>query len=156
MSLATFGVGLLFIGESDKKFYDKRCAQVNNFEQYLYENSYRVVKIFLHISKDEQTEQLLERIETPEKNWKFSLGDLDNRALWDEYAQAHEKAIAATSTPEAPWYVIPADQKWFARWLVSEAIVKVLKDCKPQFPTVSEEDRAAMLEAREKLVNGQI
>ncbi len=145
-----------FFKGSDKAFFDARYRQIRDFEAYLYENGYRMIKIFLNLSMEEQTKRMISRIDEPKKNWKFSLGDLDNRAIWDEYAQAHEKAIAATSTPEAPWYVIPADQKWFARWLISEAIVKVLKDCKPKFPTVSEEDLAAMLEAREKLVNGQI
>ena len=93
------------------------------------------------------------RIEEPAKNWKFSPGDLDERALWPQYMDAFEKAIANTSTKHAPWYVIPADQKWYARWLVSEAVVGILKDCDPQFPEMSPEDRAKMAECRERLVN---
>lgn len=144
-----------FFEGSDDAFFETRFRQINNFEEYLYENGYRLLKIFLNVGLEEQKERLLARIDEPAKNWKFSADDLDNRALWPAYMDAFEKTIAHTSTPHAPWYVIPADQKWYARWLVSEAVVGVLKDCDPQFPTLSEAEVAAMYEARERLVSGE-
>ena len=145
-----------FYQGSDKAFFDARYRQIRDFEQYLFENGYRVCKIFLNIGKDEQKQRFLSRIEEPEKNWKFNAADLDERALWPQYMDAYEKAIAGTSTKQAPWYVIPADQKWYARWLVSEAIVATLKACKPQFPRLSDEEVAAMNEARERLQNDEV
>ena len=138
---------------SDDAFFDKRYRQIRDFEEYLWENGYRLLKIFLNIGLEEQKERFLARTDEPAKNWKFSPGDLDERALWPQYMDAFEKAIANTSTEHAPWYVIPADQKWYARWLVSEAVVGILKDCDPQFPEMSPEDRAKMAECRERLVN---
>jgi len=112
-----------------------------------------LLKIFLHVGLDEQRDRLLARIDEPAKNWKFSSSDLAERELWPEYMDAFEKCIGGTSSEHAPWYVIPADQKWYARWLVSEAVVKVLEDCDPQFPTLSDEERAKMAECRERLIN---
>ena len=137
------------------EFFDTRYRQIRDFEEYLYENGYRLLKVFLNVGLDEQKERFLARIDEPAKNWKFSAGDLAERALWPQYMDAFEKAIAATSTPHAPWYVIPADQKWYARYLVSEAVVGVLQDCDPQFHTVSEADLAEMAECRRRLVNGE-
>lgn len=145
-----------FFKGSDAAFYNKRYRQICDFEEYLYENGYRLLKIFLHVSKEEQTKRLLSRIDEPAKNWKFSLGDLQERALWPDYMDAFQKAIASTSTPHAPWYVIPADQKWFARWLVSEAVVSVLEDCDSKFPTLSEDELTRMAQARELLASGEV
>ena len=114
------------IGQSTEEFFKKRYKHIRNYEEYLYENSYRMVKIFLNVSKEKQKERFLERLDTPEKNWKFSAGDLKERELWDDYMKAYEKTINETGTPESPWYVIPADQKWYARYLVSEAILKAM------------------------------
>ena len=141
------------IGESDKKFYEKRCAQVNNFEQYLYENSYRVVKIFLHISKDEQTEQLLERIEMPEKNWKFRAEDLKVRDKFDAYLNCFNDVINKTSTKECPWYVLPGDQRWYTRYLITEILLDALKSTDPQYPELPEEERAKLEECRKVLAD---
>ena len=137
----------------EDEFFDMRYRQIRDFDEFVYENGYRLLKIFLNVSLEEQKERFIARIDDPAKNWKFSAGDLDDRALWPQYMDAFEHAIGKTSSPHAPWYVIPADQKWYARWLVSEAVVSVLKDCDPQFPTVSEEALAEMAACREKLAN---
>ncbi len=149
----TYAMPSRCLDESDDEFFDRRYRQIRDFEEYLWENGYRLLKIFLNVGMEEQKERFLARIDEPAKNWKFSPGDLDERALWPQYMDAFEKAIANTSTKHAPWYVIPADQKWYARWLVSEAVVGILKDCDPQFPEMSPEDRAKMAECRERLVN---
>ena len=137
------------------EFFDTRYRQIRDFEEYLYENGYRLLKIFLNVGLDEQKERFLARIDEPAKNWKFSAGDLGERALWPQYMDAFEKAIGSTSTKHAPWYVIPADQKWYARYLVSEAVVDVLQACDPQFPTLSDAELAEMAACRERLVNGE-
>ncbi len=150
---ATYDMPKRCLEGPEDAFFDMRYRQIRNFEEYLYENGYRLLKVFLNIGLEEQKKRFLARIDEPAKNWKFSAGDLDERALWPQYMDAFEQCIAKTSTEHAPWYVIPADQKWFARWLVSEAVVKVLQDCDPQFPTLSEEELAAMAACRERLVN---
>lgn len=149
----TYAMPDRFFEGSDDAFFDARYRQIRDLEEYLYENGYRLLKIFLHVGLDEQRDRLLARIDEPAKNWKFSSSDLDERELWPEYMDAFEKCIGNTSTEHAPWYVIPADQKWYARWLVSEAVVKVLEDCDPQFPTLSDDELAKMAECRERLVN---
>ncbi len=137
---------------SEKDFFAMRYREISDFEQHLYENGYRLVKIFLNVSLEEQAKRFIARIDEPEKNWKFSAADLDERPLWGQYMRAFEDAINGTSTKDNPWYVIPADQKWFARWLVSEAMVKVLEDIDPQYPTVSEETLAGMAECKARLM----
>ena len=129
----------------------QRFTQLKNWEQYLYENGYRFLKIFLNVSKDKQRQRFIERIDTEEKNWKFSAGDLDESELWPQYMDAFEKAIDATSTPENPWYVIPADQKFFARYLVSEAMVATLEACAPEYPQLTAEEIAEMEACRPRL-----
>ena len=129
------------IDAPDKDFFGKRYLQIRDFEEYLYENSYRVVKIFLNVSRKKQKQRFLERIDVPEKNWKFSESDLKERAHWDEYMKAYEAAINATATKHSPWYVIPADQKWYARFLVSEVVRKVLEEADPVYPELPEEKR---------------
>lgn len=141
------------VGMDDDKFFQKRYAHIRNYEEYLYDNSYRIVKIFLNVSKEEQKERFLERIDTQEKNWKFDAGDLKERALWDEYHKVFEDVINATSTKECPWYVLPADQKWYTRYLVSEILLKTLEDIDPQYPTMSEETAAQLKECRDALMN---
>ena len=128
---------------------DNRYEQIRQFEEYLYQNGYRVVKIYLNVSAKKQKERFLERIDTPEKNWKFSEADIAERGLWNEYTKAYEAAINATSTKHAPWYVITADQKWFARYLVSEAILKALTQIDPKYPQLSKEqiDRLSIYKA---------
>ncbi len=120
-----------------KNIWNKRYRQINDFEKYLFENGIFILKFFLHISKEEQKKRFLKRIDDTSKNWKFSHADIDERAHWNEYQNAYQEAIAATSKKPAPWFVIPADKKWFARLAVSEIIVKYMKDLKPEFPRLS-------------------
>ncbi len=137
----------------DETFFQQRYEQIRNFEDHLYKNSYRVIKFFLNLSKEEQKERLMDRIERQEKNWKFDAGDIGDRALFDRYIEKYEEAINETATKDSPWYVLPADQKWYTRYLVSEVMVKVMEDCNPKFPEVSQEDLDKMEEAKEILLN---
>lgn len=130
---------------------EDRYADIRNFEKYLYRNSIRTVKIFLHVSKDEQALRFLSRIEEPEKNWKFSAGDWEERAYWDAYQKAFEDAINATATRESPWYVVPADHKWYMRYLVSEILCDTLIDMDPQYPEVTSERLAEFEKLRDSI-----
>jgi PPK2 family polyphosphate:nucleotide phosphotransferase len=121
------------------KVIENRYEDIRNFEKYLYNNNVRIVKIFLNVSKDEQAKRFLARIEEPEKNWKFSSGDVEERQYWDAYQEAFEDAINATATKFAPWYVVPADNKWYMRYVVSEIILSVLKEMDPRYPQVTAE-----------------
>ena len=132
---------------------ENRYRQIRHFEEYLYDNSYRVVKILLNVSKEKQKQRFLERIDLPEKNWKFSQSDMAERALWDQYDDAYERAVNATATKESPWYVIPADQKWYSRYLVSEIILDVLQKIDPQYPTLSQEEAEKLPQYKEMLQN---
>lgn len=121
------------------KVIPNRYEDIRNFEKYLWNNNVRVVKIFLNISKEEQAKRFLSRIEEPEKNWKFSSGDVEERAYWDAYMEAFEDAINKTATKHSPWYVVPADNKWYMRYVVSEIILNELRDMNPQYPVVTKE-----------------
>lgn len=123
----------------DDKIWQRRYEQINNFEKYLHENGTVVLKFFLNISKDEQKKRFLKRIEDPAKHWKFSADDINERKYWNEYHKAYEDAINATSKDYAPWYVIPADKKWFTRLVVSEIIVETLEKLNLDYPKVSDE-----------------
>lgn len=138
--------------DNDQDFFEKRYRQIRHFEEYLYENSFRVVKIFLHISKKEQKERFLERIDTPDKNWKFSPDDITERASFEEYNRLYSQVISATATEHAPWFALPADQKWYTRYLVSEIVVEALQKCAPAYPKMTDQDRAAMQRARIQLM----
>ncbi|MBQ6489285.1 MAG: hypothetical protein IJI75_08645 [Solobacterium sp.] len=116
-----------------------RYEDITNFETYLFHNNVRTVKIFLNVSKDEQAKRFLSRIEEPEKNWKFSGGDYEERVYWDEYMRAFEDAINSTATKTSPWYVVPADHKWYMRYVVSEIILSTLQDMDPRYPEVTQE-----------------
>jgi PPK2 family polyphosphate:nucleotide phosphotransferase len=117
-----------------------RYDHINNFEALISGDSRtRVVKIFLHISREEQAERLRERLERPDKRWKFKLGDLDERKRWDDYIEAYEEAIARTSTEHAPWYVVPADHKWFRNWAVSRIVIETLEEMDPRYPEPAED-----------------
>ena len=135
----------------DKDFYKKRYSQLKNWEQYLYENGYRMVKIFLNVSKEEQRRRFIDRMELPEKHWKLSIGDMKERALWKEYDAAYEDAITHTATEEAPWYVLPADDKWFTRYLMSEILLATLTKMAPEYPPLSGDDLQRVPAALEKL-----
>ncbi len=131
--------------------WQNRFAQIRNFEDYLSDNGIRVIKFFLNVSKEEQKRRFLARIETPEKNWKFSSGDAKERAHWDDYMKAYTEAIGATSTEKSPWYIIPADKKWFTRLAVSEVIVQTLELMNLKYPEVSEEGKEDLIEAKRLL-----
>lgn len=131
--------------------WEKRYRQIRDFEKYLGENGIKVVKIFLHVSKEEQRKRLLDRINQPDKNWKFNSGDINERRYWDQYQEAYELLLNHTSTPEAPWYVVPADRKWFARYLVSEIVLDALRQLDPQFPELTQKEQAMLEECREIL-----
>jgi PPK2 family polyphosphate:nucleotide phosphotransferase len=136
---------------NDKDIWKKRYKQIRNFEEHLAENGTHILKFFLNVSKEEQRNRFLARIEEKDKNWKFSMGDVKERGHWDDYQKAYEEAIKATSTEHAPWYVIPADKKWFTRLAISEVIVKTLESMDLHYPVVSKEHKAELGEARKLL-----
>lgn len=121
------------------KIMEHRYEDIRNYEKYLWHNNVRVVKIFLHVSKDEQARRFLDRIEEPEKHWKFSAADYEERQYWDLYQAAFQDAINETATKHCPWFVVPADHKWYMRYVVSEIILDTLKDMDPHYPKVSPE-----------------
>ena len=139
----------------DDRLWERRYRQIRDFERYLHENGTTVVKFFLHISKEEQKKRFLERIDDERKNWKFSASDIAERAHWDEYMDAYEQAINATATPDAPWYVVPSDKKWYARLLISEVINHCLERLDPAYPVVSDEQKQALLLGRKQLTEGE-
>ncbi len=134
------------------KVIKHRYEDISNFEKYLYRNNVRTVKIFLNVSREEQAKRFLSRIEEPEKNWKFSGGDYEERAYWDAYQEAFESAINATATEHCPWYVVPADHKWYMRYVVSEIILATLKDMDPRYPEVTADRLATFAKYREELL----
>jgi PPK2 family polyphosphate:nucleotide phosphotransferase len=135
-----------------KKLWTQRFREINNFEQHLVENGFPVVKIFLHVSQEEQCRRQLERIDTPDKNWKFNAGDLKERGFWDAYMAAYRDVLSRTSTPWAPWHVVPADHKWFARLAVAAIIADRLIEMDPQYPTIDEAGRQELAGSRESLI----
>lgn len=137
--------------KKDKNIWKERYTQIRNFEEYLAENGVQVMKFFLNVSKDEQKKRFLKRINEPEKNWKFSAADVKERAFWDDYMQAYEDALAATSTKNAPWYVVPADNKWFTRVAVSEIICQRLESLDLKYPELVEANKQRLLEAKKVL-----
>lgn len=136
-----------------KRIWKRRFEEINNFEKYLVANGIIVLKFFLHVSKEEQKKRFLERIERPEKNWKFSVNDVKERAFWDDYMGAYEDAFNHTSTEWAPWHIIPADRKWFTRLAVGWVILDKLRKLNLKYPTVSEEHKRELLKAKEILEN---
>ena len=134
------------------RIWKQRYEDINAFERYLARNGTLIRKFFLNVSKEEQRNRFLARLDDPEKNWKFAVGDVKEREHWDEYMEAYEDMIAATSTEHAPWYVIPADRKWFMRMAVADAVVEALEGLKLEYPTVDEEKRKELEEARKLLV----
>ena len=137
--------------KNDKNIWKNRFRQIKNFEETLAENGIHTVKFFLHVSKEEQKKRFLARIDEPDKNWKFSAGDAKERELWDDYMNAYRDAIEATSTEKAPWYIIPADKKWFMRLAVSEIIVKKLESLDLKYPVLPEAHKQELLEAKKML-----
>lgn len=135
-----------------KSFWKDRFEDINHFEKHLTRNGTAIVKFFLNVSKEEQKKRFLERLSQRDKLWKFSLGDLKERARWDDYMNAYEECIEATSTDEAPWYVIPADNKWVMRAIVARVIVSTIKSLKLEWPKVPDSDRAALEQAKQQLL----
>lgn len=135
----------------DKGIWKRRFREINDFERYLTDNGVVVLKFFLHVSRAEQKKRFLARIDEADKNWKMSVADIAERAHWDDYMRAYEDAFAHTSTEWAPWYVVPADHKWFTRLAVAEIICATLEDLDLRYPEVDAAQRAALLEARRRL-----
>jgi PPK2 family polyphosphate:nucleotide phosphotransferase len=131
--------------------WQKRFESINAFERYLSENGVVVLKFFLNLSKKEQKRRFLERLEMPEKNWKFSMSDALERRHWEKYMRAYEDMIRNTSSKHAPWYVVPADHKWFTRLVVAEAVVEALEDLDLSFPKLGKEKRKELKDARNAL-----
>ena len=138
-------------GKRGQSFWERRFEDINNFEQHLERNGTVVLKFFLNISKAEQKRRLLARLDDPAKHWKFSAADLAERALWDQYMNAYEDAISATSTDHAPWYVIPSDHKWAARAAVAEILTATIRDLDVTYPKLAPEQEAALADARKRL-----
>lgn len=140
--------------KNNPKIWDQRFEQIGNFEKYLSQNGVHVLKFFLNVSKEEQKRRFLARIDTPEKNWKFSSADMKERGFWDDYQHAYTEAIQATSTKNSPWYVMPADNKWFTRLAVSEVIAERLESMDLNYPQVSEKHIRRLKEAKIALEAG--
>jgi len=136
-----------------KGIWKRRFEEINNFEEYLVNNGTVVLKFFLNVSKEEQKKRFLERIDLPEKNWKFSSADAKERQRWDDYQAAYEDMLNHTSTAHAPWYVVPADHKWFSRLAVGAVIHQTLKGLKLAYPTIDEAQKQELLKAKEMLEN---
>ncbi len=135
--------------------WEKRYRQIRDFERHLGENGTTVIKIFLHVSKEEQRQRLLDRINEPDKNWKFSSGDIQERKHWDKYQKAYEQMLENTATQDAPWFIVPADSKWFSRYLVSEIVLDALERIDPKIPELPGEEKAMMEECR-KILEGDL
>jgi PPK2 family polyphosphate:nucleotide phosphotransferase len=137
--------------QNDRSKWDDRYRSIVDFEKHLDRNSTRVVKVFLHISKDEQRKRFLARIDDPEKNWKLSLADIHERRFWKDYVKAYEECLSATSTHHAPWYVVPADDKDDARLIVSQIVLDALSGLKPSYPTTTQKHLAELKSIRKML-----
>ncbi len=135
----------------DDKVWQKRYRQIRDYESYLYDNGIIPLKFFLNVSKEEQKNRFIKRIDRPEKNWKFAMGDIAEREHWNDYQAAYQQAIRETACPEAPWFVIPADHKWYMRYLVSHIIVQELEKLNLRFPKLPDEEMAKLAEARRVL-----
>jgi len=144
--------GINTVQDANKKFWKQRFEQINNFEENITANGTVMLKFFLHVSKDEQKKRFLERIDNPKKNWKFSVADLKERERWDDYQKAYEDALSHTSTKHAPWYVIPADDKWFMQLAVGSIINAEFEKLNLSYPQISKAEKAELLKAREALV----
>lgn len=141
------------VKDFDQEFWSNRYESIRNFEKHLAGNGTRIIKIFLNVSKKEQKKRFLDRINEPDKNWKFSAADLPERALFDQYMEAYETAINETSKDHAPWYVIPADNKWLARLAAVQIITETLEKMNLEYPQLSEEDSSRLTEAKNQLEN---
>ena len=145
--------GINSLEDIDKKFWQKRYKQINRFEKNLYENGTIIIKFFLHVSKEEQKKRFLERINNPAKNWKFSAADVEERNHWHQYQEAYQEMLSATSKEHAPWYIIPADDKWFTRICLGSVIFYEMEKLKLSYPKVSKEDKKKLLVAKKELLD---
>ncbi|MEO7991532.1 MAG: polyphosphate kinase 2 family protein [Chryseolinea sp.] len=145
--------GIESVKNIDKAFWEDRYKQIARFEKTLAQNGTIILKFFLHVSKEEQKKRFLERIDDPSKNWKFSLADLKERGFWDDYQRAYEEAISKTSTESAPWYIIPADDKGYARLAIATIIHKEFSKLSLSYPVVSDAQKAELQKARLQLVS---
>ena len=134
-----------------KAFWKERYEQINTFEEVLIQNGTQILKFFLHLSKDEQRKRFLERIQNREKHWKFSSADISERGFWGQYQHAYQQAIAHTSTKKSPWYIIPADDKWYTHYIGSSIILGKLREMAPTYPPVTAEESELMRKAKAKL-----
>lgn len=137
----------------DKEFWKKRYESIRNFEKHITDNGTVIIKIFLHVSKEEQKQRFLDRINDPSKNWKFSSGDIAERALWKDYMKAYEEAIAETSTAASPWYIIPADKKWYARLAISQILADTFKSLDLKYPVLGKEEAGKLDEIKQQLLD---
>ncbi len=137
----------------DQKFWKDRYESIRNFEKHLVANGTVIIKFFLHVSKDEQKQRFLDRIDEPSKNWKFAAADLKERALWKTYMSAYEEAIKETSTNNAPWYIIPADKKWYARLAISQVIADTLASLKLKYPVLPKEEADQLQAIKQQLLD---
>jgi PPK2 family polyphosphate:nucleotide phosphotransferase len=138
-----------------KRIWDERFQDIRSFERYLHRNGIAVVKFFLHISKSEQKRRFLERAENPEKNWKFSASDMAERGFWDQYQDAYQDMIRNTATQHSPWYVVPANNKWFTRVIVASAIIDTLTSLDLAYPRVDKQQLEAIANAKEALLKSK-
>jgi PPK2 family polyphosphate:nucleotide phosphotransferase len=134
-----------------RRIWTERYEDINAFERYLSRNGTLIRKFFLHVSKDEQRRRFLERLDDPAKNWKFETADLDERDRWNDYMKAYEQALSATSTDEAPWFIVPADHKWFTRLVIAKLVVDALESLDLRFRKTSREQRTVLEAARTRL-----
>lgn len=135
----------------EKTIWQERYRSIVDLEDHLYRNGTRIIKFFLHLSEEEQRKRFLDRIDEPEKNWKFSVLDIEERKFWDQYMQAYEKCLSATSTKAAPWYVVPADDKKNTRLIISQIILDTFKALKMSYPEASAERQQELLSIRKRL-----
>jgi polyphosphate kinase 2 (PPK2 family) len=139
--------------DDDKAIWHDRYRSIANLERHLHVNGTRIVKFYLHLSKEEQRKRFLARIDEPEKNWKFSLADIAERKYWKHYMKAYEECLSATSTRDAPWYVVPADDKENARLIVSQIVLDTLEGLEMSYPKTTDERRHELLEIRKQVTN---
>jgi PPK2 family polyphosphate:nucleotide phosphotransferase len=147
--------GVKSVNDIDKKFWGNRYESIRSFEKHLTRNGTIIIKFFLHLSKDEQKKRFLARIDDPEKNWKFSAADIYEREFWDDYMKAYEKAIKETATDDCPWYILPADKKWFTRIAISTIILETLKGLNLKYPVLPKEEKEKLDEAKKTLLESQ-
>lgn len=139
------------VSQFDKEFWKNRYESIRNFEKHLSQNGTTIIKFFLHVSREEQKERFLDRINEEDKNWKFSHGDLEERALWEDYQNCYEEAINETSKDYAPWYVLPADEKWFTRVAAIQIIIDTLEKMNLKYPELPKVDKERLEEAKKNL-----